>query len=320
MQRLIQLDYDDIYREQDRSAIVRFSHKYHAEEVGAECSDCHAGAAESMLSADNNLPKMEDCYACHEEESTKCEYCHLEADGDYSEYEAPKRELIFSHQQHMADGASCESCHANVLGKGHEYKSVLPEMDGCMECHNGQEASNNCESCHSDIRFIRPPDHKPDFVYVHKQLIATGEGDNCSFCHTEESCQECHQSGRIDELKKQADFLSSYGNKITGNKTQILQSVHSLDYIFVHSIEAKGKEKDCQSCHETESFCSGCHANSAKVLRPAWHDAAGFAAGIASLHAKLARKDMEMCASCHQVDGADPICLQCHLADGSPKN
>jgi hypothetical protein len=30
------------------------------------------------------------------------------------------------------------------------------------------------------------------------------------------------------------------------------------------------------------------------------------------LHAKLAERDIEYCASCHDVEGADPVCMMCH--------
>jgi hypothetical protein len=30
------------------------------------------------------------------------------------------------------------------------------------------------------------------------------------------------------------------------------------------------------------------------------------------IHADIARRDIEKCQSCHDVQGADPVCLKCH--------
>ena len=56
-----------------------FSHKYHAEEAGAECSDCHGKVSESISGSDDLLPEMETCYTCHDEDMA-CESCHLKGE------------------------------------------------------------------------------------------------------------------------------------------------------------------------------------------------------------------------------------------------
>ena len=35
--------YHDIYKEEDRSQLIKFSHKFHMTDAGAECAHCHAG-------------------------------------------------------------------------------------------------------------------------------------------------------------------------------------------------------------------------------------------------------------------------------------
>ncbi|CUU07481.1 Doubled CXXCH motif (Paired_CXXCH_1), partial [Candidatus Kryptobacter tengchongensis] len=57
---------------------IKFSHRFHAENVGAECTDCHAGALTSEKSSDFLLPKQATCFNCHDEKSTPCEFCHLD--------------------------------------------------------------------------------------------------------------------------------------------------------------------------------------------------------------------------------------------------
>lgn len=304
--------YRDIYKEQDRAKLVKFSHVYHKNDVGAECSQCHANADGSGAAADNLLPRMAECYTCHDQKTTDCKYCHLEAAEPYSSFVNPKRELVFSHQEHITgQKLKCEDCHADVVQKGYTSASILPAMDRCMTCHNGVQAANDCRTCHTDIRFIRPDDHSSDFLYTHKQVVAASSNTNCVFCHTEESCQECHEGGNLQTLKKK-DLIGSRGARSGGDHPMILESAHALDYVVTHRFDAKAKTMECQSCHEPQSFCGKCHAEGNRTAAPLWH------ANIA-IHGEMARKDMESCLTCHQVDGKDVGCIKsgCHNADGS---
>jgi len=310
--------YRDIYKEEDRSQLIKFSHQYHLTEVGAECSSCHAGIAKSERSSDNNLGKMEACYACHDKK-LDCKTCHLEKSEPYSAFKAPKRELNFSHQQHVTDlKMKCETCHTTIATKGYTNVSGLPTMESCMSCHDGVQAGKDCRTCHTDIRFIKPADHAFDFVRTHKQVVASNGDANCKMCHAEETCQQCHAGGNLEKIKHN-DFGTSATNQAGGNNNLLLSHVHSLDYVSVHRFDAKAKTKECQSCHETESFCVQCHANSPKVLKPAWHDAKTFVAAGGGMHAQLAKNDMESCVSCHEVPDKDVTCLKCHLPNGKKR-
>ncbi|MBX7151085.1 cytochrome c3 family protein [bacterium] len=314
-------NYHDVYKEEDRSKLIKFSHAYHKTEVGAECAQCHSGVEKSTKSTDNNLGLMEDCYACHDKKKTDCSVCHMEKSEPYSAFANPKRELVFSHKQHIDAGSKCEDCHTNVGEKGYVNTSFLPTMESCMGCHNGVKASNDCQTCHTDIRFIKPADHVGDFMRTHKQIVATQGDVNCVMCHSSETCEECHEGGNLEKFKKHNDFTTSKGaSGVNGNNSMILQRSHSLDYLFTHRFDAKAKTSDCQSCHETETFCVQCHTQNPKVSKPAGHDAAGFvnftAGSGGGLHASLAKKDMENCVSCHELETGDVTCLQCHTNDG----
>jgi hypothetical protein len=52
-------------------------------------------------------------------------------------------------------------------------------------------------------------------------------------------------------------------------------------------------------------------------FKPATHLQAGFVAiGVGSgggMHGTLAKRDIESCASCHDTEGADPVCITCHM-------
>lgn len=321
IQQAMGQSYRNIYREEDRTRLIKFSHAYHATEVGAECSQCHTSAQTSEASGDNLLARMDQCYTCHDQKTTDCQYCHVEAAEPYSAFASPKRELVFSHKQHIVDQQmKCEACHAGVEKKAYENISVLPVMDNCVSCHNGVKADNECRVCHTDIRFIRPDDHTADFMLTHKQIVAASSSTNCVFCHAEESCVECHQGSRDLRTVKKKDFIGSMGNRLGGDQVMVLESAHALDYLFTHRFDAKARTSECQSCHESQTFCGTCHAEGSKTMRPAWHDVAGFTSGPApTLHSRLAKKDMENCASCHQVEGFDVTCVRCHNPDGTLK-
>src|SRR5262245_55819681 len=60
---------------QDRKALIKFSHAKHLKEVEATCADCHGGVVKSTQASDNHLGKMAACYACHDQETTECAFC-----------------------------------------------------------------------------------------------------------------------------------------------------------------------------------------------------------------------------------------------------
>lgn len=317
VERMFGHKYHDIYKEEDRSQLIKFSHKFHIADTGAECSQCHAGIDKSEKSSDNNLTKMDQCYTCHDQKTTDCKQCHLEKREPYSSYKNPKRELVFSHKQHLGDqGMKCESCHKDAPQKDYVNVSILPNMETCMGCHDGAKASNDCRTCHTDIRFIKPADHNFDFIRTHKQNVASNGSANCEMCHAEETCSECHEGGNLQSFKGKGELKSSMAPSGTGgSNTMILEKSHTLDYVFTHRFEAKARMMECQNCHETESFCSQCHMESGKTTKPAWHSVPGFIGAGGGMHAQLAKKDMENCASCHQVEDKDPTCTNagCHI-------
>ena len=309
-------NYHDIYKEQDRSKIIKFNHKYHMTDVGAECSQCHGGVESSTKSSESFLPKMADCYQCHDEKSTACSTCHVETAEPYTKLVAAKRELVFSHDRHIKDGVTCETCHAGILSKEDSKPGVLPSMETCNTCHDGSKASSECATCHTDIRFILPKDHSADWIRQHHLTVASQGDANCIMCHSQASCQECHEGGSLEKFKGQNDFRTARSpSGVSNGRSQVLQSVHKLDYLFTHRFDSKAKTKDCQTCHETESFCQQCHSGNDKVSMPAWHSVAGFAvANTGGTHTILAKKDLENCVTCHDLSAPNKTCMKpgCH--------
>lgn len=312
---------------QDNKSIIKFSHQLHAE-MEVDCATCHVNAAESTSLSDQLLPTMDECAACHDvEDEDNCSTCHYE--GVLEPFELEKPDLIYSHKYHLeTQDVECETCHSGLstVDYADESESADPSMSTCYTCHNNVSiATNVCESCHVSTHNLIPQDHKQvSFFDNHK--FSAGKGDaQCAMCHDEMNfCETCHTAtNTIDETNTASDFYAPYSpHKYTDNaKVQKLTRAHSLDYRFTHGIDAKSKSSECQTCHQTESFCAECHTSGGgdyalSGVVPLSHTQSNFLTiGVGTgggEHAVLAKRDMESCASCHDTYGADPSCILCH--------
>lgn len=311
---------------------IKFSHKAHAELV--ECKVCHSAAANSISLKVIAYPNHDNCKDCHDvENDSQCSTCHFE--GKFEPLVRSKSELIFNHSFHVNDkNMDCKTCHKGLetVDYSSELASPNPMMEDCYTCHNNKSfASNACESCHISTANLIPQDHKSvSYISSHK-FAANSIDANCQMCHDikTNSCQTCHVATTgITEQNFADDFYQPYAPNayIDGAKQQQITRVHELNYRFIHGIDAKGKTSDCEGCHQVETFCSSCHLSNERDfalggILPASHLKMGFATiGVGTGggdHATLARRDIERCISCHDVQGADPTCITCHLdSDG----
>lgn len=311
--------------------VIKFSHKVHKD--AAECDVCHAAVKTSKSLGDRLMPTHDNCKDCHDVNDEKvCKTCHY--DNVNEPLKQPKSELIFNHSAHInQQNLKCETCHKGVsdVEYAEDAPQASPAMETCYQCHNGTKAkignivaSNACEACHISTADLKPQSHKSTaFISSHK-FAARGFKANCVMCHDNASCQECHSStNMITEQNTAKDFYRPYSpsNSGSGAKQQQITRVHNLNYVYTHGIDAKGKTAECQSCHETETFCVSCHQGkegdfSMGGVAPKTHLQPTFMVlGVGSGggdHARLARRDIESCASCHDVQGGDPACIQCH--------
>ncbi len=312
-------------QEEDRSKLITFSHKYHLQEVGVSCEDCHTEVRTSKRASDNLLTKQANCVTCHEEQvKNNCTYCHVD-EKNLAPFANPLREIIFTHEKHVGDlNVKCETCHEGLEKVEYASATNLPSMAVCSTCHDNKAASTICESCHTNFTTLLPTDHKVgNFRKEHQQLIRVGSFDvSCETCHTQNFCQDCHDGANLVRFPNRKDAMTPPSAKSGADDTPKkmgLQNVHSLNYRFTHGLEAKGRVSDCYSCHSRETFCSTCHAEGGilqRSFKPAWHLTPDFASAIPQLggnrHAEFARRDIETCISCHDVQGKDPTCMLCH--------
>jgi len=308
----------------DRPSDLKFSHRYHIVEAGVDCATCHPAAATSKLSSDNLASTHDQCSTCHADQvSGECGYCHKNPENIVARPVA-ERIVIFSHENHLGKkDVECTTCHKGLEGAELASATNLPDMKTCNTCHNDQKASNLCETCHTDFVTLLPADHKQsDFLRTHRDVARLGAlQTSCQTCHTESFCLQCHQGAGLKAFLPQDLSVEPRPKTSTKDspKRMILQNIHALDYRFTHGIDARAKQSDCTSCHSMETFCVKCHEAGGNIsqgtFKPQSHSAPGF--GVGGLHAEEARRDMESCMSCHDVEGRDPTCLTCHEPSGS---
>lgn len=315
--------------EEDRSAVIKFSHKLHIVEQGVACDACHNSAATSKSSADNLLGKMADCGTCHDvTDQQQCILCHTDRERMVP-FENPVREVIFSHDTHAsARSIACETCHSGLDKVDLSTKASLPAMATCNTCHDNVKATNTCESCHTNFANLIPEDHlRVDFRRTHRDQVRLGSMQTgCQTCHSNSFCQQCHGGAILKSFGKRDLMSDPEPRRSTKDSPDQLNlmNAHDLNYRFTHGIDAKARQSDCATCHDRRTFCAECHAAGGNVtqqkFKPISHDVTGYVTiGVGSgggIHAQEARRDIERCMSCHDVAGGDPTCLLCHTESG----
>jgi hypothetical protein len=305
-------------------AQVTFSHQLHLGEVDAPCAACHAGAASSERSQDLLLPKHPECAACHDvEAAADCATCHP-AGSARAAFAAPERKIHFNHRLHMEkNGQECSVCHPGMAGSDRPNLSNLPAMAVCSACHDGGSAPSACETCHAGKVPPLPPSHaQGDWLREHKRVVRAGGESDCASCHVDAFCQSCHADPSLQFTEGDSPRpLGELRPSPWGSWPLVIQRVHGLNHRFGHSLDLRGKTQDCYTCHDASRFCSGCHAldqdGGFSAPFPEDHQSPDFVRlGVGSgggHHADLARRDIESCASCHDVEGRDPACITCHV-------
>jgi hypothetical protein len=163
-----------------------------------------------------------------------------------------------------------------------------------------ETAIKECNSCHKSEGVA--PNHDSDFVRGHR-VLASKSGNNCSQCHEQKWCLDCHKGGGSgDDLSKE-NFGRDYKPKS-----------HRSDFIAIHPIKAQSNPQQCYRCHEAESFCNSCHSRFPKgSLHIKSHLMSGgsgqsYSFG-ASEHASEARRNLQSCQTCHPEGD---VCTSCH--------
>lgn len=310
----------------DNKNIIKFNHSLHVKDNGMQCKDCHANALTSVKATDNLNPLMANCESCHDIKDQKsCNLCHYQ--NTYKKLVPAGRNLIFPHKYHLAEGKQCTDCHSGLdkVKYASESPVAYPPMESCMNCHDKKTATNNCEACHTNLTLLTPKNHlNSNFLNEHKISSESGN-NNCMMCHSDNFCQACHTVSKYKGENTTKDFYAPYYTKESGVRTdrsalQKLTNVHTLNYQYTHGLDANQRSFECKTCHDPVEFCSSCHQNGGNLqtgfmpkshLQPRFTTFGVYSGG--GLHSELAKRDIESCESCHNIQGGDPTCVKCHF-------
>ncbi len=299
---------------------VRFvsTHGSSATAAGANCATCHA---------------RESCARCHVDASRSRSIQALGADsrvaravaGKAPAYPAPAdhagREFDVTHGAAARlptatcatchARASCETCHVgdgarDVLrrlpagrdvsapGVRLQRQPAPPAAIGHAALPMVANAAWSPQPHARDTTRHRVRVHPGDFARSHGGAAASGSLQ-CSGCHAQRFCTDCHAGERVTRRYHASNFLAS------------------------HATPAYGRETNCSSCHNTSAFCRDCHAQAGLAVRrntdrsPVFHNAQPL---WLLQHGRAARQELATCATCHQ----QTYCMQCHSQLGSRIN
>ena len=216
----------------------------------------------------------ERCAVCHARES--CQTCHV---GEGA------RDVLRKIPSARSGGAPGVQLHQVT-------PAAAPAASGTLGMARFASLAPRADTAPPDtVHRVRV--HPADFVRTHGAIASSGELQ-CSSCHTQSYCSQCHAGERVTRRYHPANFLAS------------------------HAPQAYGRESDCASCHSTEAFCRSCHRQAGLAAKTNARSTVFHNAEPLWLlqHGGAARQDINACATCHQ----QTYCLQCHSDLGSRIN
>ena len=225
------------------------------------------------------------------------------------ESDAPDR-IIFHHVTHVEDlGLECGECHENLATSTQLSHDLLPVMDQCTACHDGDTASEECSVCHT-----RPDDPTTytwqptaGLLFPHQTHLAVAIV--CDQCHSATassaalaprtppemgSCMDCHAVPLTD-----AGCYTCHAS-LEGK----LPTSHGPDWSEVHGLFIPDDSNgECSLCHQ-QADCESCHAQTQleKKVHPANYE---------FLHAGEFFGFEKECGTCHAMPQE---CMSCHRA------
>jgi hypothetical protein len=289
-----------------------FPHSPHVEN-DVDCKACHAAIVK-----DTKLEARVRHVALPKKNGDACNGCH--DDKDFAakiKLAIPARtrpsDVRFNHAAHLAkEGVTCLRCHTALPEAGQAQPSLV-SMSACTGCHKHQAdfEAGRCTPCHVDLKKYEKPmaafQHAGDFLRTHGGL-ARPTAESCAACHDQTFCAECHSATTVPG--RQAILFPEEVQR---------DFIHRGDYQSRHMIDAGANPASCRRCHGS-AFCDSCHTQrnltQSSALQPQNPHPAGWGVkGSGDFHGTAARKNIVMCAGCHD-NGGDAVCVLCHKVGG----
>ena len=209
--------------------------------------------------------------------SGACLACHAKVADETIVVE--DRGIRVSHAEPLEAGATCVDCH-EVQSITGAVGAWTVGMSACLRCHDNEQASAKCESCHTkDIAYAVHTNAKPE----PQRLI---QGKRCYTCHEQAKCDSCHGT----TMPHSAFFMNTghayeatldnwYNDGRTCKKchpghNMCLERCHNKGPFPGHPIDGWPQQHgtrpeagfdSCDSCHGSmatlagRNFCGVCH-------------------------------------------------------------
>jgi nitrate/TMAO reductase-like tetraheme cytochrome c subunit len=284
------------------------------------CEECHLGAnvkdmivtkigaAREILVHAAKKPQAAEVPRRAEIADEVCRKCHEPPAGEFRYHL-----LRMTHQNHLDRGMHCTDCHRNVVHGGRTGFKNTPPMAGCLTCHNGDKAPNNCSLCHLKLGEMKPPVYNPAWVQQHRENLKSTGRDRCQTCHGEEFCRSCHQTvpphgsdwlvQHRKTTKAQLPDCAACHQPRTGEEMALFcidchnaRRAHGPNYVLTHPQDFQQRSESCRLCHD-QNFCASCH----QIYRPHPLD-------WVSKHGQAVHSGSKNCATCHP----NRFCQECH--------
>ena len=197
-------------------------------------------------------------------------------------------ESEFSHKLHLnVVGATCVSCHASALTSRTSQDSIVPQVETCQACHNGQTAPEVDTTwmavSESEKRMFRF-DHEfhlqlGNVTAIIRSAIENGDylGESSSIrrlLNRDSTCEGCHRGlEEVDlatkmNLPVMSDCLVCHKEidnpfsceecHLPGSRLKPID--HTREFSDLHSTGKLSLDKaTCLPCHGTNFACMGCH-------------------------------------------------------------
>lgn len=262
-----------------KQAVLSHAEGTHAK---ARCSSCHVGPGvrgaylAAGRGARNLVVQVSGSFSkpmpYAEVSSAACESCHEEIKTTT----LTARGIRMRHSDVLDVGYQCTDCHGTV-GHGTDVpRPRYPQMAQCIQCHDGEKASNACDFCHSQD--VGVATRTPGAGYV-KADIKT---DGCRGCHPMTSCIACHGL----ELPHSDQFVAGFHARKALLQPKVCMKCHTLN--------------ECDSCHKFRQLSQGVPANPHATSVSGfvtWHiPAQGLGMGACSCHDNQRQR---FCDYCH---------------------
>ncbi|MBI1849556.1 MAG: cytochrome c3 family protein [Planctomycetes bacterium] len=278
---------------------IDFSHAAHLKQ-SLECADCHAVDSKTGQPSRSLLDTCQTCHEGRDKQKPEAErvtrfYVDGKAAGPF--FTPLPSETIFDHRAHVGYKTACTDCHGDVAHSESVGPEVKVTMATCTTCHEARAAKSTCDTCHREIRQDqKPPSHDTQFMRTHGLDLHGVEQRQCALCHTEASCQGCHQQ------MQPANHTNQFRRR-------------------GHGLVASMDRRECQTCHQSD-FCVRCHQDT----RPTDHTASwGGTRSRHCLSCHIPVSSEPRCSVCHNGTPSHALatpkppnhapglnCRQCH--------